>query len=338
MTTTSSTDVKDRVSEIIKHITTAVSTSEDAEEARKKLAEIVKQQGVAAAEAEELEKESKPVVVKGLTVEEKVILRPNGQEYHVRMVGDHEDIAMLRKSREAGLPILAYGPPGTGKTAMIEAAYGNIHTVVGTGDTEVSDFIGSFVQLPGGKFVWEDGPLLKAMENGEVLFIDEIALVDPKVLSIVYPLMDGRDTLTVTANPDRGTVKAQPGFFVAGACNPDAPGARLSEAVTSRFVNSFEVLSDYDLCKRLGVNPKLVLAATNLQRKVDNGECTWAPQTRELLAAKKIEDAFGQDYALSNLVSVALEIDRPVVAEVLSKVFGRTVETLRIANSPKHKV
>jgi MoxR-like ATPase len=50
----------------------------------------------------------------------------------------------------------------------------------------------------------------KAAESGGVYFIDEIGLIDPKVLSIVYGLMDGRREITVTANPERGTVKAHP--------------------------------------------------------------------------------------------------------------------------------
>jgi MoxR-like ATPase len=114
---------------------------------------------------------------------------------------------------------LLYGAPGCGKTALVEAAFGeNMYTLMGTGDTEVSDLIGSYVQTPSGGFEWVDGNLVKAAEEGAVYFVDEVGLIDPKVLSVLYGLMDGRRELTITANPERGSVKAHENFYVVAAC------------------------------------------------------------------------------------------------------------------------
>lgn len=323
------TDPTAKVTEIIEHISAAVSAGGDAEAARKALADIVAAQGGG--------KTATPAAAKitGLSVGAKTVLRPNGTEYHVRKIGTHDDVAALQEARAKGLAVMAYGPPGTGKTALIEAAYcvggSSVHTVQGTGDTETSDFIGSFTQLPGGTFEWTDGPMLKAMENGEVLYIDEIALIDPKVMAVVYSVMDGRGEYQVTANPERGTVVAQPGFYIASACNPNAPGARLSEAIVSRFVLQFEVQTDYALAKSLGVPAKMVTAATNLQRKYDSGEVGWAPQLRECLAFRDIAKVLGEDIALRNVISGAPEIDRPVVQDVLQRTYGLTIEALAIS-------
>lgn len=330
--TTTPDPVTTRVSSIIEHISAAVSAGGDAEAARQALAEIVSEQGGAVKG-----KKADPVIppVKGLSVGTKTVLRPNGVEYHVRKIGDHEDVAALREARTKGLPVMAYGPPGTGKTALIEAAYcqggARVHTVQGTGDIETADFIGSFTQLPGGMFEWTDGPMLQAMENGEVLYIDEIALIDPKVMSVVYSVMDGRGEYGVTANPERGVVKAADGFYVAAACNPNAPGARLSEAIISRFVLQFEVTTDYALAKALGVPSKLVTAAQNMQRKYESGEIGWAPQLRECLAFRDIASVLGEDVALRNVISGAPEIDRPVVQDVLQRTYGRPVEALAVS-------
>jgi Cdc6-like AAA superfamily ATPase len=49
------------------------------------------------------------------------------------------DVEALRKLRAAGMPALLYGPPGTGKTSLIEAAFPDLITVAGDGDTQVSD-------------------------------------------------------------------------------------------------------------------------------------------------------------------------------------------------------
>lgn len=222
----------------------------------------------------------------------------------------------------------------THNTALIEAAYcldgKSVHTVQGTGDTETADFIGSYTQTGGGTFEWNDGPLLKAMDEGSVLYIDEIALIDPKVMAVVYSVMDGRGELQVTQNPSRGTVTAQEGFYIAAACNPNAPGARLSEAILSRFVLQFEVTTDYALARKLGVPQKMVNAAQNMMRKLEDGSVGFAWQLRELLAAKDIQSSFGEDFALRNMISVTPEIDRPVAQEVLSKTYGKNITELTV--------
>lgn len=321
--------VTSRVASIIEHISAAVSSGGDSEAARKALADMVAEQGAstgtgtAAAEAD------------SLSVSESVVLRPNGQEYHVRKFGVHDDIAALRSARASGLPIMAYGPPGTGKTALIEAAFceggKSVYTVQGTGDTETGDFIGGYTQLPGGLFEWTDGPMLKAMEEGSVLYVDEIALIDPKVMAVVYGVMDGRGEYQVTQNPERGTVVAEDGFYVASACNPNAPGARLSEAILSRFVLQFEVQTDYALAKALGCPAKMVQTAQNLMRKYESGEVGWAPQLRECLAFRDIMAVLGEDVALRNVIASAPDIDRPTVQDVLQRNYGKKIEALAIS-------
>jgi hypothetical protein len=258
-----------------------------------------------------------------------VVTLPSGVEYHGRKVEGLLDVSLARESRRAGLPLFLYGPPGTGKTKLLEAAFGSaLHTILGTSDTEVSDFVGTYVQRPDGSYAWVDGPLLRAMEAGEVLMVDEVGLVDPKVMSVLYSVMDGRGDLNVTANPERGVVTAKDGFYVVAATNPNAPGVRLSEALLSRFAVHVEVTTDYRMAGRLGVDSRVVTAASNLDTKRLNGEVGWSPQMRELLATRVLMDRFGERVALRNLVSIAPEMDREVVADVLSKAFGWKVANL----------
>ena len=273
-----------------------------------------------------------PKVVEALTTETKKVTRPNGEEYVIRKFGEHDDIVVLRNSRDANVSVLMYGVPGCGKTALFEAAFtdSGFEYVPGSGDTEVSDFIGAYVPLPGGDFTWIDGPLVRAMEGGLPLLIDEVALIDPKVMAVVYSVMDGRGELNVTANPSRGVIAAKPGFVVFGACNPNAPGARMSEALLSRFQVHAEVTVDFGLLTRLGVERKVVTAAQNLKTKFDSDEVSWYPAIREMLNFKRVSALMGRAFALSNLVAQAPEIDRPVVIDVLSRTVGEAVTLLEV--------
>jgi nitric oxide reductase NorQ protein len=279
-------------------------------------------------------KKKAAIVETDALIGESKFARPNGEDYYSRKWGEHDDVMVLRAARDMSSYVLLYGAPGCGKTALVEAAFndqpGGVYTVLGSGDTEVADLVGGYVQTPSGGFLWEDGPLLKAAESGGVLLIDEIGLIDPKVLSIVYGLMDGRREYTVTANPERGTVKAKDGFYVIAATNPNAPGVRLSEALLSRFTVQAEMTTDWSLARKLGCPTQIVTAAQNLSKKQQSNEVSWAPQMRELLAFRDLSKAFGTKFAIANLLAAAPELDRPIVADVFTRVFGEECRPAKI--------
>jgi nitric oxide reductase NorQ protein len=258
--------------------------------------------------------------------------RPNGEEYIPRnlKLGDVEatDIAFVRTSYSQGMPLFLYGPPGTGKTAVLEAALPGLLTVAGNGQTEASDFIGDWVQLPDGTYKWIDGPLVVAAEEGRPLLIDEIALIDPRELAVAYSLMDGRDELEVTANPARDTVKAKPGFLVFGATNPDVPGAVLSDALLSRFKMHVYVGTDWLLARQLGVGAKIIQVSRNLEAKQVTSEIVASPQLREVLTFRDIAKVFGEKVAVANFLSQARVEDRPAYAAALTAAFGYGVDAL----------
>jgi hypothetical protein len=302
-------------------------------EAKSRMNSIVTDAGRATARAAGTKKKAAMTETEALVGNAKYT-RPNGEDYYSRAWGEHNDVQVVRSARTMSAYVLLYGAPGCGKTALIEAAFneqpGGLYTILGSGDTEVSDLVGGYVQTPSGGFLWEDGPLIKAAETGGVLLIDEVGLIDPKVLSIVYGLMDGRREYTVTANPERGTVKAKDGFYVVAATNPNAPGVRLSEALLSRFTVHAEMTTDWALARKLGCPTPIVTAAQNLSKKQLSSETSWAPQMRELLAFRDLAGHFGTKFAIANLLAAAPEIDRPVVADVFTRVFGEECRPAKI--------
>ncbi|MGY1929533.1 AAA family ATPase [Nocardia gipuzkoensis] len=249
------------------------------------------------------------------------VARPNGQDYHVRKLAGRADVDVLQTMRAAEVPVLLYGPPGTGKTSLIEAAYGDLLTVQGDGDTTVADLVGEYTQNPDGTFVFVHGPLVRAMREGRVLFIDDATLIPPTVLSVVYPAMDGRKEIVIKAHGGE-VIKAEPGFFVVAGHNPGVHGAILSDALASRFAFQVQVGSDYDLAAQLGVERRAVKVARELAARQEKGEVGWAPQLRELLAFRKIAAATDSATAAANLIGAAPEDDRAIVAAVVRSVYG----------------
>ncbi|TVT14994.1 AAA family ATPase [Amycolatopsis rhizosphaerae] len=259
------------------------------------------------------------------------VMRPNGTEYHPRLVSGTTlpDVTALRRLRDAGVAALLYGPPGTGKTSVVEAAFPDCITVQGDGDTVVADLVGDYTKTPDGEFVFVHGPLVRAMRDGVPLFVDDATLIPPTVLAVVYPAMDGRRQIVIKANGGE-VVDAAPGFYVVAGHNPGVHGAVLTDALASRFSVQVQVSSDYDLADQLGVDRKAVRVARNLATRQERGEIRWAPQLRELLAFKKIAAVLGTDAAAANLVGIAPEEDRVTVAAVVRDAFGRTVTPLAL--------
>jgi hypothetical protein len=255
----------------------------------------------------------------------------DGNVYVARKLdGDLSDVEMLRQARLENMYALLYSLPGTGKTRCAMAAFGDdLITLVGTADTEVADFVGTYVPTgKAGEFRWVDGPLTVAMDEGRPFLVDEAFLIDTRTMSVLYSAIDGRRKLKITSNPARGTVSAKDGFYVVFASNPDVAGARVSEALLSRCGLQVEFTTDYAAMETLGVPRTFVVAAKNLDTKRKNQEISTSPQARECIAFRNTVRVFGENVALRNVVASAPEQDRQVVADVLSRAFGREVRAL----------
>ncbi|GLF98040.1 AAA family ATPase [Streptomyces yaizuensis] len=260
--------------------------------------------------------------------------RPNGETYHPRLLGGLEDLAFLRDARSHREHTLMVGPPGTGKTAMAEAAFAmdaspmspGLETIVGTADTTEADLLGTFVQNPTtSTFEWLPGPLMRSVLNDVPLLVDEVALIDPRVLSVLYPLMDGRGELRIPMNPAVPPIKIGPGWFIIGAYNPDVPGAHMSDALLSRFHHHFEVTTDWDLAADLGVPEELITVVNNLEdRKILDPPTYegWIPQMRDALAFTTTAARYGTAFAVASLLRKCPAPDRADVTEALDTKFA----------------
>lgn len=267
-------------------------------------------------------------------VEAKVI-RPNGEQYRPRQIMGHTDVSLLREFRKNGVYVRLAGPPGGGKTALAEAAFKDLITVNGHGDMTVANFVGSYLPDPanGNSWVWHNGPLVRAMELGVPLFVDEGTRIPTEVLNIMFSVMDGRKTLNIDDRPDLPAIKAAKGFYVIMGYNPETLGARaLDEALISRFRVQIDVHTDHNTAKALGVPAVAVRIAKNLetrdrQDRSTGGPGFWVPQMRELLTYRDlIKMNVGQEFALATLVAACPRAqDIPEVIRVIKDVAKQDV-------------
>ena len=85
------------------------------------------------------------------------------------------------------------------------------------------------------EIIFIDGPVIKAMREGHILYIDEINMAKPETLPILNGVLDYRRQLT---NPFTGEIiKAAPGFNVIAAINEGYVGTLpMNEALKNRFI------------------------------------------------------------------------------------------------------
>jgi MoxR-like ATPase len=163
------------------------------------------------------------------------------QEKH-GIVGREAELALALAVLGAGRHLLLEGPVGVGKTTVALAVCAHLEreTVRVDGDDRYSEskLTGWFdppVVLQQGyrEESFSPGPLVEAMREGRVLFINELNRMPETVQNVLLPALDER----LVQVPHIGEVRAAAGFQVVATQNPVEYVAtgHLSEALRDRF-------------------------------------------------------------------------------------------------------
>lgn len=206
-----------------------------------------------------------------------------------------QEIQIFEHAWKRRLPLLLKGPTGSGKSRFVEhmaAKLGQqLITVSCHEETSAIDLLGRYL-IQGAETVWQDGPLTRAVRQGAILYLDEIAEARPDTIVVLHSLTDHRRELYLERHNE--TLKAPDNFMLIASFNPGYQRGikELKPSTRQRFLAlSFEYPAP-------GVETEIIMAETGLDQARSSKLVQMAAKIRKLV-----------EWGLAETVSTRLLID-----------------------------
>ena len=231
------------------------------------------------------------------------------ERYIHRKVYGIEDFKAFDKARANHINVLIYGPTGPGKTTAVEAWAAErglrMATVSGNASMESRQLFGGFIPDGNGGYGWIDGPVTDVVRNGGVLLLDEMNFISPKIYTTLYPLTDGRRSITLLDHMGE-TIVAHEDLTIFATMNPDYIGTTpLNFAMRNRF--DIQLSWDYDdAVEAKLVESKSLLALTKqLRNEAAKGQYETPISTNMLMEISQFinDPDLGYEFAVENFIA-----------------------------------
>ena len=236
--------------------------------------------------------------------------------------GNYPDLKSIIKSNMF-YPVFITGLSGNGKTmgvtqACAEAKKELIRVNI-TIETDEDDLLGGY-RLKDGQTVWQNGPVIEAMERCATLLLDEIDLASNKIMCL-QPILEGSGIFVKKINK---FVKPKNGFNVIATANTKGQGSDdgkfigtnvLNEAFLERFPITFE-----QKYPSASIEEKILVNTLAKSGKKDKDFCkklvTWADVIRktyfdggvdEIISTRRLVHII-QAYSIFNKKVKAIEV------------------------------
>ena len=175
--------------------------------------------------------------------------------------GAYHDIIKIVKS-DMFYPTYISGLSGNGKTFMVEQACAKLKKefirVQINPETDEDDLLGGF-RLINGETVFAKGPVLKAMENGAILLLDEIDRATNKIMCL-QGILEGKPVLVKKTGE---IVSPAPGFNVIATANTKGKGSEdgrftAASIIDEAFLERFTISIDQTFAS-MSIEKKIIL-------------------------------------------------------------------------------
>lgn len=186
------------------------------------------------------------------------------------------EVEIFERCYRNQLPLLIKGPTGCGKSHLVAYMAQKLRvpmvSVACNEDTSSADLLGRFL-IKGAETVWQDGPVTRAVREGAILYLDEIAEARQDVVVALHPLTDHRRELYLDRINEM--VVAPKSFMCVASFNPGYQQSfkELKPSTRQRFVNLVMDYLDFEnevqvLMKVTGVSKDIAQKLVKMGEKI----------------------------------------------------------------------